>query len=261
MSSDQKRCAGTKRGDGRGARPGFASADRVDRGLQITHCTGPSALPRQPQDHVAVALAGAAHSIAKREVVMSPISTLACRSITPLDQWQASCLYPPRSAPSPTTPIAIGTSAARPAGALGIGRGFAFGDSAGGGGADDSGGGFSGGFGGGGGGGGDVLSAFASVAAGAFAGDVNYSHSEGPGGAWVCGRSKSAGADAARDRCSFGLLVSPPPLASARAPDRTALLLAPRTLRAARSGRSRFLFDLPEQRFGPWKQLGAWDDC
>jgi hypothetical protein len=25
--------------------------------------------------------------------------------------------------------------------------------------------------------------------------------------------------------------------------------------------RSRFLFDLPEQHFGPWKQLGAWDDC
>jgi hypothetical protein len=28
-------------GDGRGARPGFASADRVDRELQVTHCTGP----------------------------------------------------------------------------------------------------------------------------------------------------------------------------------------------------------------------------
>ena len=48
-------------GDGRGARPRFASADRVDRRPQVTHCTGPSALGRQPQDDVAVALARPAH--------------------------------------------------------------------------------------------------------------------------------------------------------------------------------------------------------
>ena len=32
-----------RRSAGRGARPEFASADRVDRGLPVTQCTGPSA--------------------------------------------------------------------------------------------------------------------------------------------------------------------------------------------------------------------------
>ena len=48
VSSDQA-IARIQSGDGRGARPGLASADRVDRGLQLTHCTGPSALRRQPE--------------------------------------------------------------------------------------------------------------------------------------------------------------------------------------------------------------------
>ena len=45
--STSKRCADTG-GRGRGARPGFASADRVDRELRVTHCragAGAACLP------------------------------------------------------------------------------------------------------------------------------------------------------------------------------------------------------------------------
>ena len=47
VSSDQAR-RGYKAAIERGARPGFASADRVDRRPQVTRCAGLSALPRQP---------------------------------------------------------------------------------------------------------------------------------------------------------------------------------------------------------------------
>ena len=136
---------------------------------------------RQPQDDVAVALARAAQSLRQPggSNTHFHFGLVGLSHRGPIRHH----VYTHRSAPSRTTPIAIRTSAACRRG-RGDREDLLFGDSAGGGGrADDGGGGRNGGFSGG----GDVFSALASSAA--VAGDVNYSHSEGSGGAWVCGRS------------------------------------------------------------------------